>query len=480
MGLINQIDGLSVSNIMLDKSKLDRQKNKMKVKSDDHQSDGVKKLVCVGVDGKVDKKTLKYDEVEINGEPKVKKAKGDEHHLTFTKEIGPGTGTYLTHRVLPLKGATGDVCADIALSVLQEYDSIETITAILVDNTAVNTGSEKGIVAQLEKKLDRKLHTIGCSLHQNELPLRHVFKSKDGTTKSPNSFSGPIGKLCDKDLEHLPQVNFVPIEGPLKDIDFPDEVINDLSSDQRILLEFTRGVASGSVNLRWLHHKIGPLNHARWLTLSIRILSLYVRGVVPAIHAPEIYALARYVVQVYAPGWFEIKSSSKFHDQQKHLWNLIQRTKLQDDDVIQVVKNNLRHNSFCLLPENMLYSMLMSQEISIREEALKKIIHLREHATEDKRQNWISKEFKFDAKEWYELVDLKQKGVSEPAATQNLSTENLKDALLTGEKLPLPTFPSHSQSVERAVKLTSEASACVYGQTRRHQHIQAKILRNLI
>ena len=36
-------------------------------------------------------------------------------------------------------------------------------------------------------------------------------------------------------------------------------------------------------------------------------------------------------------------------------------------------------------------------------------------------------------------------------------------------------YPSHSQSVERAVKLVSEASQCVYGQARRHQHILGKV-----
>ena len=112
-----------------------------------------------------------------------------------------------------------------------------------------------------------------------------------------------------------------------------------LSSDQRILLEYVKGIEKGYVDARWLHQKIGLLNHARWLTLAIRILSLYVRGLVPNDEA--IYTLAKYVAQVYAPGWFQIKLSSKFHHQQEYVWNLIQRTKLQDDSVIAVVKNNL-------------------------------------------------------------------------------------------------------------------------------------------
>lgn len=39
-----------------------------------------------------------------------------------------------------------------------------------------------------------------------------------------------------------------------------------------------------------------------------------------------------------------------------------------------------------------------------------------------------------------------------------------------------PDFPSHSQSVERAVKLTSEISHVVYRFEARHKHILAKTL----
>lgn len=45
-----------------------------------------------------------------------------------------------------------------------------------------------------------------------------------------------------------------------------------------------------------------------------------------------------------------------------------------------------------------------------------------------------------------------------------------------GTKLELPDLPSHSQSVERAVKLTSETSHTVYGLESRHTHILAKAL----
>jgi hypothetical protein len=77
----------------------------------------------------------------------------------------------------------------------------------------------------LENKIQHKLHTIGCSLHQNELSFRAVFKHIDGSTKSPTLFTGPLGKLCEINNEHLPQVEFTNIRSPLDDTEFAAETL---------------------------------------------------------------------------------------------------------------------------------------------------------------------------------------------------------------------------------------------------------------
>ena len=61
---------------------------------------------------------------------------------------------------------------------------------------------------------------------------------------------------------------------PLEELIFPDEIINGLSTDQRLLLEYVKVVSSSRVESRFASWKIGPLNHARWLTLAIRLLCL--------------------------------------------------------------------------------------------------------------------------------------------------------------------------------------------------------------
>lgn len=92
---------------------------------------------------------------------------------------------------------------------MEEFDSIDSLKAVL-DN--INSGYKS-----LEKKSHWKLHTVGCSLHKNELPLRAVFEYDDGT-RSQTAFTGPLGKLCERDYYDLPQVEFMKISGPIDNI----------------------------------------------------------------------------------------------------------------------------------------------------------------------------------------------------------------------------------------------------------------------
>jgi len=69
-----------------------------------------------------------------------------------------------------------------------------TLKVVGTDGTASMMGNKAGFIRCLEEKLGRPLQWVVCLLHCNELPLRHVFLELDGTTKSPDSFSGPVGK----------------------------------------------------------------------------------------------------------------------------------------------------------------------------------------------------------------------------------------------------------------------------------------------
>ena len=53
---------------------------------------------------------------------------------------------------------------------------------------------------------------------------------------------------------------------------------------------------------------------------------------------------------------------------------MLQRIKMQPLLIQKIVLKNIQHNAFGLLPENMLYSMLKSDELEVRDEAIKRIL----------------------------------------------------------------------------------------------------------
>ena len=130
---------LKIEQFFMDKNKVKRQIDAVAVKASagDHEKAG---LTCIGVDGRTDNKTCILKEQMIDGVAKLKQERGKEHHLTFTCESGPQQGSYLTHRTLPLVGATGARIAQEVHTVLDGQDSSKTLKAVLCDNTAVNTG----------------------------------------------------------------------------------------------------------------------------------------------------------------------------------------------------------------------------------------------------------------------------------------------------------------------------------------------------
>ena len=107
--------------------------------------------------------------------------------------------------------------------------------------------------------------------------------------------------------------------------------MDSLSSDQRLLYEYTVGISRGKVDHRFASWKIGPLNQARWLTLAIRLMCLWTCGAYPKNLSTKLYSLINFIVNVYVICRFDIKKkkSNKFHHQQIYIYNMIDRIQKQ-------------------------------------------------------------------------------------------------------------------------------------------------------
>ena len=145
------IPSININNIIIDKCKVDRAKTKGKTTAQQKHDQNMENLIWIAVMAEwIRTHCCIRKFVEENRQKTMKKTKGTECHLTFTKET-PYESKYLTERFLPNIGATGAVHAEQVVDVLHEFNSEDTVKAILVDNTNINTGCEGGMVAILEK-----------------------------------------------------------------------------------------------------------------------------------------------------------------------------------------------------------------------------------------------------------------------------------------------------------------------------------------
>ena len=200
----------------------------------------------MGCDSKDFKGSLVYRSMLPDSLCKKSKLTEKTYHLSFTVESGEMKGRYLAHK--SILNATGENLAQSAFKVLTQYNSVDSLLGIVFDNTNVNTGYKTGLCSSLERKLGRTIHKVGCAFHSNELPLRHIIAHLDRGANTPQTFFGDIGKAAAQDHHYKPIAKFEPV---LTTLVIPEEsVINDLSFDQRLLLEYVCGISSGKHNIK--------------------------------------------------------------------------------------------------------------------------------------------------------------------------------------------------------------------------------------
>nr|XP_047146113.1 uncharacterized protein LOC124818986 [Hydra vulgaris] len=417
-----------------------------------------KKRVCFNASFEQSKVSNIKEQRDIDGEINLCKSTSTVDHLTFTIESGELQGQYLKHIDVPKEKGKGKDLAEFTCNVLKEFKSDKSIQAIILDNTSVNTGKDNGLVACLERILKRRIHLIGCLLHVNELPLHHLISKLDGSSNSSNDYLGPVGKSLTNPIHLNLTVDFIQVE---TDIEYPPLcVIKDLSADQRMLLEYSIGISREFSDNKYLRKKIGPICHARWLTTAVRILALYTRTINPS---RELKIFVEYIQTVYTPMWFNIKKSKSFTEGPKLIFQFIQRILRLDTEVQNITLPIIYRNSFCLQPENSIAALLYSEEQVYRTIAVVKILETRKTLIKDPK-NGLKDGIRVNAipiidcrcKNWSKLINLYDIDCFEPPCVEDILNEELLNIIPNQGKAP--NFPCHSQTVERTVKMTSDAS----------------------
>ena len=112
----------------------------------------------------------------------------------------------------------------------------------------------------------------------------------------------------------------------------------------------------------------------------------------------------------------------------------------------------------------------------MREAALQHILNLKagSQSRSQLREFVPPKTLNFDATHITELIDWEQETITEPPLTHKLSTQDLIE--VKAVKFEIKPYKVHTQSVERAVKLVTQASISVYGPEARDGFVKATVL----
>lgn len=337
------------------------------------------------------------------------------------------------------------------------------------DGEAVNTGYKTGVLRRLEEKAKKPIQRAVCQLHLLELPLRHLFASLDGPTRTPTSFSGPIGKLLTSSLHTLPLVEFDPItceDFPLLD----DQTRNGLSSDQRYLYSIcclAQGLDGGNVaNL-----KPGKLAHSRWCTTASRILRLFVSTLPTKDYYPTLRILAEYVVRVYFTTWLDVKRLWKLQYGAIHVFQLIRRSRYMDVEHKSIIDKVIETNFYSAHSESLLLAMYCDESKKARAIDIIKQIRLAKRSTPS--GSTAIREFKCpkiqfstitsssSPNDYDQLLDLSDiSELHEPPLLLEVDDDDL-------EMYQIEDYPTHTQAVERCIQLVSQVSKRVIGSDRR-------------
>ena len=470
VGLVTDTD----TQMVVDRYSIRRRRCKIRLERVRERHGEVMGLRCLGFDGKRDKGTKVEKQVEVNGSVVTRYGTKTEEHVVFVEDPG---GKYVDHIVVEEGEGTGRHLGLAAADVIRELQSVDKLEAVQCDGTNVNTGWKSGAVAELERNIQKPVQWLVCLKHSNELPMRHVFNKLDGGygTSGPESFKGPIGKDLSGDIHLDPVSTFEKIESNLPDL--PEPVLADMSRDFVLLYRYSRAVSEGSVSDDLASQKPGPLNHARWGTLALRVLIHYTRSTNPP---DQLVEMVKFIVQVYSVTLFNTSYKSKFTSGAPLLFEMMNLIKTQSEEVQQIAKPVVQNNAYFAHPENVLAAMLADEDEEVRRDAVNKILALRKMKNEPKKSKMIRgiRVFKvpklnWDASKYIEIFDWTTTNITEPPVTKSFS----EDDLLTAFEAPLlfPDYSLHTQAVERAVKLVSEASKVVYGPEARHKLILSRI-----
>ena len=159
--------------------------------------------------------------------------------------------------------------------------------------------------------------------------------------------------------------------------------------------------------------------------MATRILILYTRTSNPSI---SLKLITKYVVQVYAPSWFNIRKNNNFVQGPALLYQKIQLIKSQSAEVQDMALKVVHRNGWFAEQGTFLCSMLSSTEDHVRLKAVQLILKAKKQPPKKPKlkilhglRKLIVPEFNLNAEQWSDLIEL---NCSVPIYLPNIISKN--------------------------------------------------------
>jgi len=124
--------------------------------------------------------------------------------------------------------------------------------------------------------------------------------------------------------------------------------------------------------------------------------------------------------------------------------------------------------------------MVMDDRPQVREVGLRRVLKSKTTSAKGKGiRNFLVMTINFDANDYHDIIYWPQTVFTCPPLLANIPSDVIADLISRGEKptlaVSLAEIPSHTQAVERTVKLVIQASSKVYGHERRDGFIRTTL-----